>query len=328
MTAKRFELKIPLDLLEKIEDAAHDYFQSPINHTSKKPELTSPILKLIEKGLEKIAELPDPNLVQIDTDNLNELIDEKIKAHLSVYKLDELQTAIDKLSQVVFDSGNHQTMTVSNTDCGEIVTPDVVSDSKGNGSFSFELSESTVEENDPQPPQVQQDKSEREDLGDKETLKCDDSPVSIDLPSVNPTQIEPVLSPDKSEISDTQESMDNHNTTLITSPDSIQAVSVDNEPIDDPKGIEKASTVGIESVYSPDITGTDTTLINGGLKKSLATGAKITLKGAWRHALDFGFNGSVDEFARLFKRKGDVHYGVKVLYFSRASNSRNYELLE
>jgi len=339
MTAKRFELKIPQDLLARIEDAARDYFQSPINHTSLKPELTSPILKLIEKGLEKIASTPDTDILQVDTDNLNELIDERIKAQLSVYKLDELQASIDNLQRAVFSSGNHPSQPVSNLDNYEIVTPDDIPESSRNGSllFSVELDQTyTVEDTDT--PSHHDHHREGEDKGfgeKKETLKSsvyhpnpdsEDSSKSVDL-SGQSTQIEPVLNPDQGEISDTLESMDNHNTPERNSTDRVQAVSVEDSPNDDgnQKGIEKAIAVGTESVCSPDPTSNDTTQADGGLEKPKASAAKVTLKGAWKHALEFGFKGSVDEFRNLFKNKGDVHYGVKILYFSGAGSSRNYE---
>jgi hypothetical protein len=374
MTAKRFELKIPPDLFQRIEEAARDYFKSPKNHTSKKPELTSPILKLIEKGLEKIASSPDTDTNQFDTDRLNALIDEKIKAHLSVYKLDDLQASINNLEQVVFSSLNRTDSPVSNPDKDEIVTPDDIPDSRGNGSklFSVELDQTaTVDDTDRKDhpcAREGEDKGDKRVSQDKETLKSSNSPISsdssksIDLSGVIKTQIEPVLNPGKSEISDPLEFMDNHNTHERNSTDNVPAISVEKAPIDDgnQKAIEDASYVWTTLVYSPDTTSNDTTpgspeitdtLLNklsaptdnscdegismsrknvakaaGGLEKSFAPGAKITLKGAWKHALLIGFTGTMAEFRSLFYWAGDVHYGVKLVYKSNAGASRNYEI--
>jgi len=366
MTLKRFELKIPLDLLARIEEAARDYFQSPLNHKSKKPELTSPILKLIEKGLEKIASDPitDPN--QIDTDKLYTLIDERIKAQLDIYELDNIRTKISSLEEVVYpdsqpvskldftlitkpssESSTYQDQTrpVSYTDRPQPDADEVGSkrtkisshvvypDSQPVSKLDFTLitkpsSESSTYQDLTTPVSYT-------DLSQPDADKVDSNPLESLGEADNPTDVS--LSTNTIQTVSVDESTPYVPSQTVSVDESTpeatsQTVSVDESP---PEATSQAESVDestldvpsqTESVFNTD----KPTDPRAGEEeeKPKRLGGNVTLKGAWKHAQTQGFTGTQTEFRSLFKLSGDVHYGVSIVYLSSGSNSRNYVVIQ
>jgi hypothetical protein len=151
----RQDIKIPVDLYNQVCNIATTEFNARVHHISKKPEITSTVLYLIQlgiqsleggKSLKKIDTDSDTDAIPITIEQINQLIADRLKPIED--KLNKLYTDINT------DKNTDKNIYVHNLENTVDVTPLVVTEHRktNNCDTTFNNTESTAPPESPTNP--------------------------------------------------------------------------------------------------------------------------------------------------------------------------------